>query len=474
VESESTERRGAPGWAHSYALPLVVGAAVGAASAVLSRDPAVQGEALSAILPTLVVWTAFAWIIARDRALEGAPRIRLVVLLAFALRVVFTFLYYFRVWVFSAPFVSGLHQGIGYDALVYDYWARVVRESFLQGRFWVPIPLEQVGFVYFSAFVYLLFGEDAFFLGLLNTLFAGLLALETYRLVRLVGSELAARIALILVFVVPDALFLGSIGMKDVLVAYLLLAAYRSMVASSLASWRSSLTPVLCIAWLTSLRFVAAVGVLALAIWLVATRGRSTSSVLRVALLALVVVIGFATAYGPEGGALLLDPQAVWQSAQYTTSAETSLARLTFWDYNPLRAYLVPIRMGLLLVQPFPPFTFGDAEPAMASATVWLILLLAPAALWTCWRTVRCRGPNREHGLVLVVPLVLQLAALAILVPILSARWRLAQMPFFVSLAAVTLADPRTARKAYLVLAPLLLVVVLSGWLAYAMIKSSK
>lgn len=332
-------------------------------------------------------------------------------------------------------------------------------------------PLEQLGFSYLTAAIYWIFGRSLFLITALNIVVGTLLAVETFRIGRLMLPLSESRIAFWLAALMPDFIIYSFLGYKDMLVVYLLFFSFRLMLTTD--TWNGWLRRVPLIAGVTyaivELRSAALPILVIFALVASGMRqkiGGQDRAALRWAVVVGMVVMVSAAALvarssGVENVLAQLPTSGTFQvvagqssGLEFTDSAQSSLALRTFWNYQPALAFLIPLRAALIPLVPSP-ILFGNLVLTLQSIAVWVMAGAIPLVVWASRDMWRRRAGDRRPLIAIVIPLLVLLLALATVEPVLESRHRLVVMPLVALLSAHGLANWQRSKIAFLYAAPL-------------------
>lgn len=424
-----------------------VASSVTVAAVAFLPDP-VDGP--PAVVPALCC-TVMTWLFLRAGLRGASPAVKQMFDLILWVRVLLTSLLFLLWWLeMQAVLGAGYTRLLDMDIFRYDLSGWQLSRGLI-GDYALAVPaFEQLGYSYFVSALYAVFGRSLYLLALANCLFGTLLALETYRLARTILDERAARVAAWLTALFPAVLLYSFLGLKDLMVAYLVLLLFRIFLEAARGS-RSivqAVVVVVVVYVLFEVRVAVVPVVALLAVIAILSAPRSGRPLLPrlvpMAALGVALAFGFAFAASTalttvlgalvQGGTFVVGADELGGFA-FTTGASDSLALSTYWGYDITRIYLIPVRAILILFVP-PPVRFEGPVQILESLSVLGIAFLLPLALWSIHRQWSVASSRRQVIAAIWLPLVAILLGLAAVEPVLEARHRLQLMPFLV-LAAV-------------------------------------
>lgn len=186
------------------------------------------------------------------------------------------------------------------------YWevSKVWREQGW-GPFWNEmrwIGFSDSGEIYFTAFLYLLFGPFILTARIAHCLVSALTCLMIYRIAKRHFGESTARMAAIFCMLMPNLIYYCGIHLKEadmVFVTVLLVDSVDVLLNGSKFDWKSLVAGVLAVVAMFSFRTaLGIVGLLAVMVALVLNRGKLAARWKRIGLAVLIVAVLSATAVG--------------------------------------------------------------------------------------------------------------------------------------------------------------------------------
>lgn len=348
-----------------------------------------------------------------------------------------------------------------------DEWAFVLFNQGLAAIGYNDLAVMEKGPLYFYAAILRIAGDFNTYLLVVASCTAQLLS--AWLLIRISAQfapAMAAVAAGTLLLVMPDSVYWGSLIHKDNFAVLLLLTCLWSALRAfgDRFSWAFALVfiaALLALAFTRSGLVVPIVGAGALAIVLTRKSLPKRAAWYGASMVAGVAVVATLLPHHvavdlrkqaadrvyyrlAEGSSYKLDVQNITFS---TTAKDSLVHRLSGGDLNWKKLHLVPVRVAMYFVAPFPPWPGRAQVDYFVVLSTWLLVPLWFFFLAGCWSALRERGEAALWALAFFAAIAV---AVAFAGGFVHERYRVLLMPFYLAFASLGESGATNRQKAWL------------------------
>ncbi len=339
-----------------------------------------------------------------------------------------------------------------FDAVRYDYYAQdLVQSGMPWGEYFAGARLNTMGIVALAAVVYSAFPADVYLVVLLGVCATALTVLFVHRFASSLFDRRIADLCAIVFCMMPDSLSYGGMLMKETIITMLFMAGCLGLLSLG-SNWRAWLRLLVASASLLFFRDGLAMVLIAAAVLVASSSLSVRVRTLVLSLTALLVAVARFVDLGDSGLTFYSVDHALGgyqgdeSQLSYAHGYSSSVAAAVGMDITLGRLYMLPVKVLLSFVVPFPPWQWTVSfHSNMILLSQWGFLALLPAAFWQAWVLWKGRG----RAIAVLAPLALTLVANALSGPFIYDRYRFPLLPAVLAFGFMGLRNPFVTRRIY-------------------------